>query len=270
MPLHPVEPKRLYRQIADQLRALIGQGEFGVGTRLPAERDLAQRMGVSRPSVREALIALEVEGLVEVRPGSGIHVVAREPAPSAKRLRPDTAGPFEIMGARHLIEGELAALAAQHATKTQVDGLRDALARMDAEVSGGAMPIESDRLFHLRVAEVAGNGLLLRTVTDLYDQRNTPLFDLMGRHFENEKTWRMAIAEHKAVVTAITAHKPDAARAAMHRHLQRSQERFADAWPEADVAGRNVVTMTAKTASRPLPVRRSLPRTKTRAAAAGR
>ncbi len=261
MPLHPVEPKRLYRQIADQLRALIRAGEFGVGSRLPAERDLAVRMGVSRPSVREALIALEVEGLVEVRPGSGIHVVARETAPTARRLEADAAGPFEIMGARRLIEGELAALAAQHATPAQVHGLRDALAQMDAEVSAGAMPIDSDRLFHLRVAEVAENGLLLRAVTGLYDQRNNPLFDLMGQHFENEKTWRLAIAEHKAVVTAIAARKPDAARAAMHRHLQRSQERFADAWPEADVANKDT---RRKAAPRVAAVR-----SKSRAAAAG-
>ena len=72
MPLQAVEPQRLYRQIAGQLRVLIGKGEFASGTRLPAERDLARQLGVSRPSVREALIALEVEGWVEVRSGSGV------------------------------------------------------------------------------------------------------------------------------------------------------------------------------------------------------
>lgn len=236
MPLQAVEPRRLYRQIADQLRALILRGEYAVGTRLPAERDLAARLEVSRPSVREALIALEVEGFVEVRPGSGIHVIAREPAPSAARLQPDVAGPFEIMGARHLIEGELAALAARQATAAQIDGLHEALASMDTEVSSGAMPIGSDRLFHLRIAEVSENGLLLRTVTELYDQRNTPLFEMMGHHFENEKTWRLAITEHRAIVKAIAAGKPEAAREAMHRHLARSQQRFADAWPAARAA----------------------------------
>jgi DNA-binding FadR family transcriptional regulator len=69
MPLQTISPRRLYRQIADQLRGLIEHGEFPVGTRLPPERDLATQLGVSRPSVREALIALEVEGLVEVRLG---------------------------------------------------------------------------------------------------------------------------------------------------------------------------------------------------------
>jgi DNA-binding FadR family transcriptional regulator len=76
MPLQTIEPRRLYRQIADQLRVLIDGGEFPAGARLPPERDLAVQLGVSRPSVREALIALEVEGRVEVRMGSGIYVRA--------------------------------------------------------------------------------------------------------------------------------------------------------------------------------------------------
>lgn len=232
MPLQAVEPKRLYRQIADQLRALIRRGEYEVGSRLPAERDLATQLAVSRPSVREALIALEVEGLVEVRPGSGIHVIAREPAAHAPRLEPTAFGPFEIIRARQLIECELAAIAARDATRAQVSGLREALAVMDEELAGGAMPLQGDRLFHVRVAEIAGNGPLLRTVGELYDLRNNPLFEQMGHHFENEKSWRRAIAEHKAVVSAIAGHKPDLARAAMHQHLERSQQRFADAWPQ--------------------------------------
>src|SRR4029450_6571160 len=75
MPFQSIEPRRLYRQIADQIRELIRAGEFVAGARLPPERDLAKQLGVSRPSVLEALIALEVEGLVEVRIGSGIYVL---------------------------------------------------------------------------------------------------------------------------------------------------------------------------------------------------
>jgi DNA-binding FadR family transcriptional regulator len=93
LPLQAIEPRRLYRQIADQLRALIAAGEFGLGSRLPPERDLAVQLGVSRPSVREALIALEVEGLVEVRMGSGIYVragAAARRAASSRRMGPST------------------------------------------------------------------------------------------------------------------------------------------------------------------------------------
>ena len=89
MPLQTVAPQRLYQQIADQLRTLITAGEFTAGSRLPAERDLAKQLGVSRPSVREALIALEVEGWVEVRTGSGVYVQDRS-STTAARGNPNT------------------------------------------------------------------------------------------------------------------------------------------------------------------------------------
>ena len=82
MPIHAVESRRLYRQIADQIAALIEKGEYGAGSRLPPERDLAKQLGVRRPSVREALIALEVEGYVEVRVGSGVYVTPERAAAS--------------------------------------------------------------------------------------------------------------------------------------------------------------------------------------------
>ena len=93
MPLQTVENRRLYRQIADQIAALIEKGEYGAGERLPPERDLAKQLGVSRPSVREALIALEVEGLVEVRIGSGIYVLAPGGAGDVAAANDSTAGP---------------------------------------------------------------------------------------------------------------------------------------------------------------------------------
>src|SRR5437868_13875859 len=118
MPLQTIAPRRLYRQIADQLRALIERGEFAVGSRLPPERDLAVQLGVSRPSVREALIALEIQGLVEVRVGAGIFVAQAERPPTVPIN--EGQGPFELLRARWLIEGEIAALAAREATKADL------------------------------------------------------------------------------------------------------------------------------------------------------
>ena len=226
MPIQAIEPRRLYRQIADQLRRLIQRGEYAVGSRLPAERDLALQLGVSRPSVREALIALEVEGLVDVRVGSGVVVLAQRAA-SGQRGVGNAFGPFEIIRARQLLEGEMAALAARRMTKTQVARLRAVLVAMDADITAGSMPIHSDREFHLLVAGAADNAPLLRTVTELYDERNNPLFETFGHHFENTKTWRMALAEHHTVVDTIAARDADGARRAMQRHLQRSQDRYA-------------------------------------------
>jgi GntR family transcriptional regulator, transcriptional repressor for pyruvate dehydrogenase complex len=226
MPIQAIEPRRLYRQIAEQLRGLIQRGEYPVGSRLPAERELALQLGVSRPSVREALIALEVEGLVEVRGGSGVVVLARR-APPASRTVGNAYGPFEIMRARQVLEGELAALAARHMKRNQVAQLHEALAGMEADITRGQLPLQGDRQFHLCIAQAADNAPLLRSLEQLYDERNNPLCEHFGHRFENVHTWRKALEEHAAVVQAIAARDPEGARQQMHRHLQRSQSRYA-------------------------------------------
>ena len=223
MPIQTIEPRRLYRQIADQLRGLIERGEYEVGARLPPERDLALQLGVSRPSVREALIALEVEGLVEVRMGSGIYV---RPLAEA-RARPVSAeGPLETIRARQLIESELAAHAATHMNKAQVVGLKNALALMQQEVDSGHTPTRGDRLFHLRIVEAAENSVLQRVVCELFDERHNPLFEQLGSHFETASSWAAAIREHQAVIDAIARHSASDARAAMATHLSNSHDRF--------------------------------------------
>lgn len=230
MPLQSIEPRRLYRQIADQVRGLIERGEFAPASRLPAERELAMQLGVSRPSVREALIALEVEGVVEVRMGSGVYVRPRE-ALAAARAGVDGEGPLETIRARQLLEGELAATAAALATPALVDGLHEAVALMEADIGAGVMPLRGDREFHLRIAAANENSPLLRIVTELFDERNTPLFERLGRHFENEHNWRAAVDEHRRVVAAIAAGDATGARDAMRAHLQRSHDRFIANWP---------------------------------------
>lgn len=233
MPLQTIEPRRLYRQIADQLRVLIEQGEFDVGSRLPPERDLAAKLGVSRPSVREALIALEIEGLVEVRMGSGIYVVPRE----VPRQGPVTAeGPLEIIRARQTIEAELAAVAARHSTPALVAGLRESLAVMREEARAGRVPTEGDRLFHTRIAAASENSVLLRVVSELFDERHNPLFAQLSRYFESSDSWAHAIDEHAAVIDAIANGDPQAARQAMFRHLGCSYERFNASWSSAQAS----------------------------------
>jgi DNA-binding FadR family transcriptional regulator len=236
MPLQTIEPRRLYRQIADQLRGLIEHGEYAVGSRLPPERDLALQLGVSRPSVREALIALEVEGRVEVRMGSGIYVRQHDPQ---HQRRAHGEGPLETIRARQLIEAELAALAARHMKKAQIAGLRNTLVLMRQEVDAGQMPTRGDRLFHERIAEASENSVLQRVVGELFDERHNPLFEQLGNHFETVRSWTIAIAEHQAIVDAIASHSPEAARAAMNAHLVNSHDRFTVNWsarPAAEAA----------------------------------
>lgn len=148
MPITRLENPRIYRQIADQLKRLIENNEFPPGSRLPSERDLAQQLQVSRASVREALIALEVIGLVDVKVGNG--VIVRSPTPLAPSQEPVMAQagrnqwaeiddelnieldfnaelpPFSLLQTRLLIEPETAALAARHATDEELAGIRAA------------------------------------------------------------------------------------------------------------------------------------------------
>ena len=223
MPIQTIEPRRLYRQIANQLRGLVERGEYEVGSRLPPERDLAVQLGVSRPSVREALIALEVEGLVEVRMGSGVYV---RPIAEASARQVSAEGPLESIRARQLIESELAAYAATHMKKAQVAALRNAVALMQQEVDSGHTPTLGDRLFHLRIAEACENSVLARIVGELFDERHNPLSEQLGSHFETAGSWASAIAEHTAVVDAIASRSDAAARAAMAAHLSNSHDRF--------------------------------------------
>jgi DNA-binding FadR family transcriptional regulator len=241
MPFQSIEPRRLYRQIADQIRTLIRGGEFVAGARLPPERDLARQLGVSRPSVREALIALEVEGLVEVRIGSGIYVQAVDIAGGGNRVgkgggrtSPDdggaTAGPFELLRARYVIEGETAALAAKSAKKAQVQAIEDALATMKHELEDNTQPLSGDRMFHLRIAEATGNGALVAVVDMLWQDRTGPLYKQLEHHYDSPGLWQAAIAEHRAVLKAIVAKDAAGARTAMQRHLNQAYKRFSTGW----------------------------------------
>ena len=238
MPLQTVEPQRLYRQIAEQLRSLIGQGEFAPGSRLPAERDLAAQLGVSRPSVREALIALEVEGWVEVRTGSGVYVLerpakARQSAVTNSPIAATEWGPLELIRARRVVEGEIAAIAAIQGKRKDTDAMARAIAAMRADADQGVMPLDGDRAFHTAVVQASGNGVLLETVQGFWDSRRGPLFERLGGYFETVESWRAAIAEHEDIHAAIRAKDSAAARAAMHTHLDNSHARFSASWRRA-------------------------------------
>ncbi len=230
MPIQALEPRRLYRQIADQIAALIRRGEFKPGSRLPPERDLAKQLGVSRPSVREALIALEVEGFVEVRIGSGVYVTSAVPRRAVGRVGkaalPPDSGPFELIEARRLVESECAALAAKHASAAQVRQMKTALASMRTDGKRNVVPLEGDQRFHECVADASGNSALAMLVRTLWAQRTGPLFLRLEHHFDTPALWSAAIAEHQAILAAIESRDSAAARAAMRRHLDMAAKRF--------------------------------------------
>ncbi|WP_114969842.1 FadR/GntR family transcriptional regulator [Rhodoferax ferrireducens] len=233
MALQIVEPQRLYRQIAEQLRTAIAAGEFAVGARLPAERDLAKQLGVSRPSVREALIALEVESWVEVRTGSGVYVLERSSTTRASAIASTEWGPLELIRARRVIEGEVAALAALQAKRKDLTQIELALQAMRDEADAGRLPLDGDRAFHTAIVQACGNVVLTETVQGFWDARRGPLFTRLGGYFETVPSWRAAITEHEAIVAAIRARNAASARAAMHLHMDNSHARFSVSWRKA-------------------------------------
>jgi DNA-binding FadR family transcriptional regulator len=232
MRLKTVETRRLYRQIAEQIRRLIHRGHLRPSDRLPAERELARQLGVSRPSLREALIALEVEGLLDVRIGSGIYVAQPGGRTRAASISGDS-GPFEVIRARRLIEGECAALAAKHGSAAQLRAIRTAHADLQREAKHHHNPLAKDRAFHVRIAEASGNSALVLVVQTLWDQRMGELYRALEQKLEYPAMAADTLREHGAVLRAILARDSAAARAAMHRHLDMTKKRYSKDWREA-------------------------------------
>ncbi|WP_338057299.1 FadR/GntR family transcriptional regulator [Sphingomonas corticis] len=207
---------KLYRRIVQAIVADIGAGLFPIGSRLPAERDLTERFGVSRPTIREAMIALEMQGLVEARKGSGVFVLSSSSATVDDEL---DIGAFEITEARRLIEGEVAAVAATEIDEAQLAHLRTVLAEMAQDNDAAAE--EADRRFHIAIAEATGNAVLIGAVTDAWDMRfRSPLArQVLSKAGSLGTADRME--EHGRILRALEARDPAAARAAMRDHLTR-------------------------------------------------
>ena len=224
MPITPVAPLRLYQKVAEQLARLVAAGEFPLAGRLPAERELAHSLGVSRPVVREAMIALELAGVVEVRMGSGAFVVNAPPSDLlsggfARALAEAGSGPLALVDARAAVEGETAARAAAARSDADVAALAAAIAEMRA-CPGAAAHSDADHGFHVRIAEATGNEVLVRIVDQLWREMFSPLFLRMGDTVGLFRGAREETAhEHEAILAAIADRDPDAARAAMHVHL---------------------------------------------------
>lgn len=207
---------RLYQDLARRLIAELTSGRFAVGDRLPAERELSVQYNVSRPTVREAVIALEVQGLVEVRVGSGAYV---KRLPGKNDIPGFNLTAFELTEARLLFEGEAAALAATQITPegiAELESLVEAIARENRDPNGTE---KADRAFHLAIAKATRNAAIYDAIERLWDLRaDSPESALLHAkaRFANIKP---VVDEHTAVLDALRAHDPVAARAAMRAHL---------------------------------------------------
>ena len=204
--------------------AMISSGAYPVGGRLPPERELAEQFAVSRPTVREAIIALEAKGLVRIKSGSGVYVlsptVADNPALGRGEIREGSA--LELTEARAALEGEAAALAARMITPEQLNALEKALLELKNESQNGELVSEqADKHFHQIIADATHNPLIKGMISDLWQIRNNnpSIHSAYQALCETDSAARYE--EHEAIFKAIKKRDAAAAREAMHHHFER-------------------------------------------------
>jgi DNA-binding FadR family transcriptional regulator len=216
--------KRLFQSVAEQIADLIDEGAFPPGTRLPGERELAERLGVSRVTIREAEIALQAVGRLEIKTGSGVYV--SESQPENQGALPG-ASAFEVTEARLLVESEAAALAAHNITDEGIARLQELVERMRSGDEEAAN--QADEQFHRTIAEASNNAAMVHTVKSLWRMREElpdvkATYEAVCIHDTASRT-----AEHEAIFVALRDRDPAGARYAMREHFQRLIEAMLDA-----------------------------------------
>lgn len=212
---------RLYQRLAGMLFDQLSSGRYAVGDRLPAERELSLEHNVSRPAVREALIALEVQGYIDVRVGSGAFVL-KLPGQNDRPGFAITA--FELTEARMIFEGEAAALAAVHITDDELQQLAALIDQMDQENLLPEVTENADRDFHFVIAKATRNMAIQLAIEGFWRVRATSPECALLHNKARSANVRPVVAEHSAILGALRVRDPAAARAAMRAHLSAVME----------------------------------------------
>ena len=226
-----IESVRLYEQIVEQIESQLLNGQLHYGDRLPTERELGDRFGVSRTVVREAVKALSEKGLVDSHPGRGTFVTdgtsrsVRHSLGFMMRIG-SNAGSSDLSEVREILEPEIAALAASRASAANIAAMRQAVATMDDALADTDAFIEADLAFHLALAEATQNTLvptLLDPVVDVLREHRKRIFDVRGAPERGQRY-------HKEILEAVMRNDCAAARQAMQAHLR--QVRLDSAAPD--------------------------------------
>ena len=218
MTLPVVKTERLYRQISALLIAAIERGEFAPGTLLPPERELAKQLNVSRSSVREALIALEVTGWVAIRSGNGVLVA--NPLPSQPAEPVDTFSLRDLIKARQAFEAMTAELAARHGTEEQRRELLAVAEQLARHPVNDHAFLLHDKRFHLLIGAMSGNEVLREMTEQLWNMRKSQRFVQLESHFADRDFPQALNHDHQLIARAIVQQNPQLARDSMALHLQ--------------------------------------------------
>tara|TARA_R110001583_G_scaffold4077_7_gene24388 strand:- start:16584 stop:17351 length:768 start_codon:yes stop_codon:yes gene_type:complete len=222
-------PKRLYQEIGLALKKRISNGEFSIGQKLPAEREIAHTMNVSRAVVREALIMLELQKIVNVRKGSGVYVthlpsdeLSAQPhlLNSIDNIHNDV-GPFESLQARQLLESRIAEFAATQITKSDIEKLRQSLEIERMNLENDNNDYDGDEMFHIAIADATQNSVLSGMVRDLWAQRNnSPMWRQLHLHINNEGYRKIWLQDHEKILASLQRRDAAGARDSMWQHLE--------------------------------------------------
>lgn len=222
LPDPPPAPLRSFEVVARQIAAMV-QSSYRIGQRLPAERDLARSFGVSRPTIREAILSLAMAGMLKVKSNSGAYVISRHEAPDVQTL--EGFGPFENLEARRLVEPQIAGIAAQRASEVILAELAETLAMMRWEHAQGNEADGPDHRFHILLAEATGNGALVSISDSLWrGQIESRIWREIHVHMRMADYRPMWLADHEAIYEAVRARNVRKASAAMVRHLDNIRE----------------------------------------------
>lgn len=214
--LAPLPRRRLYEQIAQQLLAHIRTTGLRPGDRLPPERELAARLGVSRASIAQALVALEILGVVNVRHGNGAVIVSLiSDHQVVEALRAHASRLPDVIEARAALEVKLASLAATRRTPADLAAIDDALEVMRHEIESGGRGIEGDEAFHAAVTAAGHSSLLERLMQEISDLIAESRVESLGQPGRPTQS----LAGHRAIAEAIRAGDAAAAAAAMEAHI---------------------------------------------------
>jgi len=231
MAFKKVRPRKVSAIAAEQIVDAIQREDYPVGSKLPSEFELAELMGVSRPSIREALSALQAMSIIESRPGSGNYVL-RKPSSSDEsdtvHLIESEAGCLEVMEARGVLEPPIVALVARKASAevlARLKGFIDEMREQAAQDNFDAY-FEADKKFHLELADAAGNALVKSALTPLLDTMDQRVYREFTRHYylKNVDDLQNVVDLHNEILCAIEANNEEMAFAKTVEHWDRMRE----------------------------------------------
>ena len=222
-----VRTKRLYEQIAEAIIQLVRDNDMQPGDRIPAELSLARQLGVSRPAVREAMIALETAGLIDVRIGDGTYV-RRIPAPDFRmpwaRADDPGPGPRELYEAQEHLECMAAAMAAKSISPEAIDRLEALVDKMDHQLQNGEPPFETTMAFHIGLAQGCGNTVIAGYVRELWARRQEPMWNTMREHDAVPDDLWDGLEMRRRMIALLRARDGRGAQALLHRHFRRKRK----------------------------------------------